>query len=59
MYAFNNLTSMGYEIIEDNYLRPYMRNFNGRNCRVLQYDSPCHVTRNVYTALNRNEVRWV
>ena len=59
MFFDNNLTSLGYETIVDNYLGSFMRNFNGGNSRILQDNSPCHVTRNVYAALNRNAVRWV
>ena len=59
VYFDNNLTSNGYEIIVNENLGPFMRNFNEGNCRLFQDNSPTHVTRNVYRALHQNAIRWV
>ncbi len=55
----NNLTSHGYEIIIDEHLGPFMRNFNGGNGRILQDNAPTHVTDTIFEALIRNNIRWV
>jgi len=48
------LTSEGYRVIVDQHLAPFMANFNGGNCRLLQDNAPTHVTDLIYEALNEN-----
>jgi hypothetical protein len=55
----NNLSSEGYKIIIDEYLGPFMNNFNQGNCRLLQDNAPSHVTDLIYNTLHENNIRWV
>ncbi len=53
------MTSEGYRVIVDQHLAPFMANFNGGNCRLLQDNAPTHVTDLIYEALNENRINWV
>ena len=55
----NNLTSEGYKIIIDHHLAPYMANFNGGRCRLLQDNAPTHVTDLIFESLSQNNINWV
>jgi hypothetical protein len=46
-------------VIVDQHLAPFMANFNGGNCRLLQDNAPTHVTDLIYEALNENRINWV
>jgi hypothetical protein len=53
------LTSEGYRVIIDQHLAPFMANFNGGDCRLLQDNAPTHVTDLTYEALYANRIHWV
>ena len=54
-----NLDTEFYIEVLDETLVPFMRNFNGGNCRFLQDNAPSHVTAQVYNFLRENQLRWV
>ena len=43
----------------DETLVPFMRDFNGGNCRFLQDNAPSHVTSAVYNFLSARNLSWV
>ena len=54
----NNLNSEGYRVIIDQYLGPFMRNFNGGNCRLLADNAPTHVCDLCFDGLTENNIPW-
>ena len=59
-FMFDNiLTAGGYEIIINEHLVPFMRNWNGGRSRILQDNAPTHVTAEIYALLEENGIRWV
>ena len=53
------MSSESYKVIIDRHLTPFMREFNGGNCRLLQDNAPTHVTDLIYETLRANGIRWV
>ena len=54
-----NLDGEFYMEVLDETLVPFMRDFNGGNCRFLQDNAPSHVTSAVYNFLSARNLSWV